>query len=75
MTDTLLLRQDADHIATLTLNRPQARNALDAYGHATIAVRLDEGRVRHHHAVVGPPLGIVHRQRREVDGRAAAAAR
>jgi CheY-like chemotaxis protein/DNA-binding CsgD family transcriptional regulator len=24
----------------------QARNALDAYGHATIAVRLDEGRVR-----------------------------
>jgi enoyl-CoA hydratase/carnithine racemase len=28
MTDTLVLRQDSAGVATLTLNRPQQRNAL-----------------------------------------------
>ena len=30
MTEPVLLRADRDHVATLTLNRPQARNALSA---------------------------------------------
>src|SRR5690242_17102863 len=45
-TDQVLLRQDADGIATLTLNRPQARNALsvalmDALEHTLAAIAED----------------------------------
>ena len=49
MTDSpLLLRDDADGVATLTLNRPQARNALsqgllEALGTALADLATDQG--------------------------------
>lgn len=44
--ETLVLRHDADHVATLTLNRPAARNALSralltALGHELAAIDRD----------------------------------
>ncbi|MCB9948419.1 MAG: enoyl-CoA hydratase [Rhodospirillaceae bacterium] len=43
--DSLVLRHDADGITTLTLNRPQARNALSRALMGDLQARLDE--VRH----------------------------
>ncbi|CAN5794206.1 enoyl-CoA hydratase [soil metagenome] len=40
--EPLVLRSDADHVATLTLNRPAARNALSAAMLAALAERLTE---------------------------------
>ena len=38
----LVLRSDLDHVATLTLNRPAARNALSEPMLDALAARLDE---------------------------------
>ena len=47
--EPILLREDADGICTLTLNRPQKRNALSlellqALGHALIKIAADKNR-------------------------------
>ncbi len=51
--EPLVLRHDAHHVATLTLNRPEARNALSTHLLAALALELDRiDRDREVHVVV-----------------------